>query len=195
MFLINAFGGDKGTNLFARNKGRGQIFHFSMILAFAEYGLFSYLCGHEAARRYGTGAHSSVGQSSGLIIRRSWDHAPLGPQKRDRHSGGPFFVSWVEGGAFLRVREALPNLGKPFLQTGPAPCRNIPANRPSEPPGKPARQTIPVLQAAPAKRPANRPGKTPGTGFRPSRRPTGVSLRSFWRHRRPCESPYGGSCR
>ena len=23
--------------------------------------------------------HSSVGQSSGLIIRRSWDHAPLGP--------------------------------------------------------------------------------------------------------------------
>lgn len=25
------------------------------------------------------GAHSSVGQSSGLIIRRSWDHAPLGP--------------------------------------------------------------------------------------------------------------------
>lgn len=27
------------------------------------------------------GAHSSVGQSSGLIIRRSWDHAPLGPQK------------------------------------------------------------------------------------------------------------------
>ena len=24
-------------------------------------------------------AHSSVGQSSGLIIRRSWDHAPLGP--------------------------------------------------------------------------------------------------------------------
>lgn len=27
-------------------------------------------------------AHSSVGQSSGLIIRRSWDHAPLGPQKQ-----------------------------------------------------------------------------------------------------------------
>ena len=27
-------------------------------------------------------AHSSVGQSSGLIIRRSWDHAPLGPQKK-----------------------------------------------------------------------------------------------------------------
>ena len=24
--------------------------------------------------------HSSVGQSSGLIIRRSWDHAPLGPR-------------------------------------------------------------------------------------------------------------------
>ena len=27
------------------------------------------------------GAHSSVGQSSGLIIRRSWDHAPLGPRR------------------------------------------------------------------------------------------------------------------
>ena len=26
-----------------------------------------------------TRTHSSVGQSSGLIIRRSWDHAPLGP--------------------------------------------------------------------------------------------------------------------
>lgn len=27
-------------------------------------------------------AHSSVGQSSGLIIRRSWDHAPLGPLRQ-----------------------------------------------------------------------------------------------------------------
>ena len=46
----------------------------------AKYELFSYLC----APKRSSGrirAHSSVGQSSGLIIRRSWDHAPLGPQE------------------------------------------------------------------------------------------------------------------
>ena len=39
--------------------------------------------------------HSSVGQSSGLIIRRSWDHAPLGPQFIIRRSQvlRPFFLS------------------------------------------------------------------------------------------------------
>ncbi len=37
-------------------------------------------------------AHSSVGQSSGLIIRRSWDHAPLGPQQRPQPAGCGLFA-------------------------------------------------------------------------------------------------------
>lgn len=44
----------------------------------AKYELFSYLCAPKRSSGRGR-AHSSVGQSSGLIIRRSWDHAPLGP--------------------------------------------------------------------------------------------------------------------
>ena len=45
------------------------------------------------------GAHSSVGQSSGLIIRRSWDHAPLGPHKKGIASkGGPFLFLVCGGG-------------------------------------------------------------------------------------------------
>ena len=46
----------------------------------AKYELFSYLCAPKRSSGRGR-AHSSVGQSSGLIIRRSWDHAPLGPQE------------------------------------------------------------------------------------------------------------------
>lgn len=43
-----------------------------------------------------TRTHSSVGQSSGLIIRRSWDHAPLGPrQTLPKHFGGVCFSSSV----------------------------------------------------------------------------------------------------
>ena len=38
--------------------------------------IFALRSGHPSGRDR---AHSSVGQSSGLIIRRSWDHAPLGP--------------------------------------------------------------------------------------------------------------------
>ena len=43
---------------------------------------------------YGVRTHSSVGQSSGLIIRRSWDHAPLGPQQQSRgyESSQPLFL-------------------------------------------------------------------------------------------------------
>ena len=44
----------------------------------AKYELFSYLCAPKRSSGRDR-AHSSVGQSSGLIIRRSWDHAPLGP--------------------------------------------------------------------------------------------------------------------
>lgn len=44
----------------------------------ANYELFSYLCAPKRSSDRSR-AHSSVGQSSGLIIRRSWDHAPLGP--------------------------------------------------------------------------------------------------------------------
>ena len=36
-------------------------------------------------------AHSSVGQSSGLIIRRSWDHAPLGPLKKELYENVQLF--------------------------------------------------------------------------------------------------------
>lgn len=36
-------------------------------------------------------AHSSVGQSSGLIIRRSWDHAPLGPLRSGLQQCKSFF--------------------------------------------------------------------------------------------------------
>ena len=45
-------------------------------------------------RPYGVRTHSSVGQSSGLIIRRSWDHAPLGPQQQSRgyESSQPLFL-------------------------------------------------------------------------------------------------------
>ena len=37
-------------------------------------------------------AHSSVGQSSGLIIRRSWDHAPLGPPETHKQIAYAFLI-------------------------------------------------------------------------------------------------------
>lgn len=49
---------------------------------FAHSGLFFYLCSRLRAGFRPSRAHSSVGQSSGLIIRRSWDHAPLGPLRQ-----------------------------------------------------------------------------------------------------------------
>ena len=53
----------------------------------AQSELFSYLCATQVPKGAAARAHSSVGQSSGLIIRRSWDHAPLGPRDRPEHLG------------------------------------------------------------------------------------------------------------
>ena len=56
-----------------------------------------------------TRAHSSVGQSSGLIIRRSWDHAPLGPlvdSKRLSFVATSFFAATVFR-AFARVSQGV----------------------------------------------------------------------------------------
>ncbi len=60
--------------------------------ALAHLGLFSYLCSRLRAVFRPSRAHSSVGQSSGLIIRRSWDHAPLGPQQRPQPAGCGLFA-------------------------------------------------------------------------------------------------------
>lgn len=51
------------------------------------------------------GAHSSVGQSSGLIIRRSWDHAPLGPQKTEPPESGSVFLCGAGHRRFKSERE------------------------------------------------------------------------------------------
>ena len=66
-------------------------------------------------------AHSSVGQSSGLIIRRSWDHAPLGPQKkRLRIAVTSFFALFGNGviPASPRRRPAF-RRWRPFRRTIP----------------------------------------------------------------------------
>ena len=86
----------------------------------AKYELFSYLC----APKRSSGrirAHSSVGQSSGLIIRRSWDHAPLGPQKkRLRIAVTSFFALFGSGviPASPRRRPAF-RRWRPFRRTIP----------------------------------------------------------------------------
>ncbi len=65
-------------------------------------------------------AHSSVGQSSGLIIRRSWDHAPLGPPKKDSLHCGSFLqvpIRRLRPSApsfFPHRRLAAPRCGKRF---------------------------------------------------------------------------------
>ena len=57
-----------------------HFFSHSGVRRVAQSEYFFYLCATEAPLRAQDRAHSSVGQSSGLIIRRSWDHAPLGPR-------------------------------------------------------------------------------------------------------------------
>lgn len=79
---------DKGTNLFATNKPPAQLFSPRGRRKVAHSELFSYLCATQAPGRGAARAHSSVGQSSGLIIRRSWDHAPLGPPDKPEHPEG-----------------------------------------------------------------------------------------------------------
>ena len=76
---------DKGTNLFATNKPPAQLFSPRGRRKVAHSELFSYLCATQVPGRGAARAHSSVGQSSGLIIRRSWDHAPLGPPDKPEH--------------------------------------------------------------------------------------------------------------
>ena len=79
---------DKGTNLFATNKPPAQLFSPRGRRKVAHSELFSYLCATQAPGRGAARAHSSVGQSSGLIIRRSWDHAPLGPPDKPEYPEG-----------------------------------------------------------------------------------------------------------
>lgn len=61
---------------------------------------FSYLCRTNKRR-----AHSSVGQSSGLIIRRSWDHAPLGPlfKKSPDAASGLFLFAAVRSSGKIPI--------------------------------------------------------------------------------------------
>ena len=79
---------DKGTNLFATNKPPAQLFSPRGRRKVAHSELFSYLCAMQVPGRGAARAHSSVGQSSGLIIRRSWDHAPLGPPDKPEYPEG-----------------------------------------------------------------------------------------------------------
>ena len=79
---------DKGTNLFATNKPPAQLFSPRGRRKVAHSELFSYLCATQVPGRGAARAHSSVGQSSGLIIRRSWDHAPLGPPDKPEYPEG-----------------------------------------------------------------------------------------------------------
>ena len=57
--------------------------HFSRFFQF-ESCFFQWIYATFALANSFCRAHSSVGQSSGLIIRRSWDHAPLGPPTTSR---------------------------------------------------------------------------------------------------------------
>ena len=113
---------DKGTNLFATNKPPAQLFSPRGRRKVAHSELFSYLCATQAPGRGAARAHSSVGQSSGLIIRRSWDHAPLGPPDKPEYPEG------CPGFCFARQ-------GRGCRQSAP---RRPPAGNPSRPHDTPA---------------------------------------------------------
>ena len=117
---------DKGTNLFATNKPPAQLFSPRGRRKVAHSELFSYLCATQAPGRGAARAHSSVGQSSGLIIRRSWDHAPLGPPDKPEHPEGcPGFCFARQGrGHAVRLLRAVHPPGTPPART----------TRPPEPP-------------------------------------------------------------
>ena len=88
----------------------------------AKYELFSYLC----APKRSSGrirAHSSVGQSSGLIIRRSWDHAPLGPPENPAANEFAAGFLFSTGGRFSPVFfVSLPANKKKRLWNSKVPC-------------------------------------------------------------------------
>lgn len=113
---------DKGTNLFATNKPPAQLFSPRGRRKVAHSELFSYLCATQVPGRGAARAHSSVGQSSGLIIRRSWDHAPLGPPDKPEYPEG------CPGFCFARQ-------GRGCRQSAP---RRPPAGNPSRPHDTPA---------------------------------------------------------
>ena len=117
---------DKGTNLFATNKPPAQLFSPRGRRKVAHSELFSYLCATQVPGRGAARAHSSVGQSSGLIIRRSWDHAPLGPPDKPEYPEGcPGFCFARQGrGHAVRLLRAVHPPGTPPART----------TRPPEPP-------------------------------------------------------------
>ena len=123
---------DKGTNLFATNKPPAQLFSPRGRRKVAHSELFSYLCATQAPGRGAARAHSSVGQSSGLIIRRSWDHAPLGPPDKPEHPEGcPGFCFARQGrGCRPPAPRRPPARNSPVRTTG---SHNTPAGNPSLP--------------------------------------------------------------
>ena len=117
---------DKDTNLFATNKPPAQLFSPRGRRKVAHSELFSYLCATQVPGRGAARAHSSVGQSSGLIIRRSWDHAPLGPPDKPEYPEGcPGFCFARQGkGHAVHPLRAVHPPGTPPART----------TRPPEPP-------------------------------------------------------------
>ena len=130
---------DKGTNLFATNKPPAQLFSPRGRRKVAHSELFSYLCATQAPGRGAARAHSSVGQSSGLIIRRSWDHAPLGPPDKPEHPEGcPGFCFARQGrGHAVRLLRAVHPPGTPPACTTRPP--ETPPSRTTRPPETPPR--------------------------------------------------------
>ena len=136
---------DKGTNLFATNKPPAQLFSPRGRRKVAHSELFSYLCATQVPGRGAARAHSSVGQSSGLIIRRSWDHAPLGPPDKPEYPEGcPGFCFARQGrGCRPPAPRRPPARNSPVRTTG---SHNTPAGNPSLPHDtriSPARATRP----------------------------------------------------
>ena len=136
---------DKGTNLFATNKPPAQLFSPRGRRKVAHSELFSYLCATQVPGRGAARAHSSVGQSSGLIIRRSWDHAPLGPPDKPEYPEGcPGFCFARQGrGCRPPAPRRPPARNSPVRTTG---SHNTPAGNPSLPHDtriSPARTTRP----------------------------------------------------
>ena len=123
---------DKGTNLFATNKPPAQLFSPRGRRKVAHSELFSYLCATQVPGRGAARAHSSVGQSSGLIIRRSWDHAPLGPPDKPEYPEGcPGFCFARQGrGCRPPALRRPPARNSPVRTTG---SHNTPAGNPSLP--------------------------------------------------------------
>lgn len=144
---------DKGTNLFATNKPPAQLFSPRGRRKVAHSELFSYLCATQAPGRGAARAHSSVGQSSGLIIRRSWDHAPLGPPDKPEHPSR----------RMPRLLFCPAGKGLPSVRSAPSTRQEFPPSaqqaRTTRPPGIPPFRTTRPLETPP------RPHDTPAGNF------------------------------